>query len=347
MDRLGTGRVCTVLGIAAAVLTLAYPLWPSIGGLLALQTLVGFLHVTCWIGAQAMIGTLAGGNPGAMGRFTFVTTLGTFLGPLLVGPVWEFLGPWGAFTLVSAWSLAFALIAAATPRARGAASQARVRAADLIPKWADYAAGFRLLRSPIVACFMVVSAALAATYAMRHTFLSAYLDASAFQGTEIGIIFGAMALAGAAAGLSVGYLSRHVRPHWLTIAATVLGALSFSTLPLFTGFWPLLAVSLATGICTGTAFPLVLAILTREISTGDQGLSGRPPVDGPTGRHRWRCRCLWERSSPPPTWRMASSSWAPSSSASPWRRCRFSCAPSPARTVPETGPAAPRGAARH
>lgn len=273
MDRLGTARVCGALGVAAALLALAYPLWPSIAGLLLLQTVLGFLHVTCWIGAQAMIGTLAGGNPGTMGRFTFVTTLGTFLGPLLVGLVWEFLGPWGAFALVSGWSLAFALIATATSCAGGAASGAPVRPADLVPKWADYMAGFGLLRSPIVACFMVISSALAATYAMRHTFLSAYLDGIAFQGTEIGIIFGSMALSGGVAGLTVGYLSRYVRPHWLTIAATMLGALSFSTLPLFTGFWPLLVVSLATGICTGLAFPLVLSILTREISIGDQGLS--------------------------------------------------------------------------
>jgi MFS family permease len=273
MDRLGARRVSIALGLTGAALVPLYPLVPSIGGILALQIIVGFLHLTCWIGAQALVGRMTKGAPEMMGRFSFLATLGNFLGPLLAGLAWQHLGPWGAFGMVSIWSLAFVATVSAVPRNvdTGAAEKATLH--DLIPRWAHYAAGFGMLKVPMVAYVIVVSAVLAGTYAMRHTFLAVYLESIEFSGGEIGFIVGSIALAGSVAGLAVGRLSRWVAPHWLVLIGTALATATFCLAPLFSGFWSLWAIACATGVCSGTAFPMILSVLTRSAGTEQQGLS--------------------------------------------------------------------------
>lgn len=273
MDRLGARRVTIGMASMACVLVMLYPLLPTIGGIMVMQVIVGFLHLACWIGAQALVGRLTRGAPDMMGQFTFLTTLGNFLGPLMAGLAWEYLGGWGAFAMVSLWSAALVVTLIAVPKSLDAGAVAKMSLRDLVPQWAHYAAGFGLLRVPMIAYVIVVSAILAGVYAMRHTFLAVYLESISFSGGEIGFIVGSISLAGALAGLTVGRLSRWIPPHWLVLAGTVLATVTFCLAPLFTGFWALLAVACATGICSGTAFPMILSVLTRGAGTDLQGLS--------------------------------------------------------------------------
>ena len=273
MDRLGTRRVTLTLGLLATLLVLVYPLVPSVTDMLALQVVVGFLHLTCWIGAQALVGRLTKGDPALMGRFSFLTTLGNFLGPLLAGLAFHHLGAWGAFGMVSIWSLAFVLVTFSVPRSLDSGAAAKVTMLDVLPQWSHYAAGFGLLRVPMVAYVIVVSAVLAGTYAMRHTFFAVYMESIEFSRDEIGFVVGCIALAGSVAGLAVGRLSRWIAPHWLVLIGTALATATFSVAPLFSGFWSLTAVACTTGICSGTAFPMIMSVLTRGAGTEQQGLS--------------------------------------------------------------------------
>ena len=55
MDRLGTRRVTLTLGTLGTLLVLLYPLIPSVTGMLALQVIVGFLHLTWKMCARASL----------------------------------------------------------------------------------------------------------------------------------------------------------------------------------------------------------------------------------------------------------------------------------------------------
>ena len=273
MDRLGARRVTTAIAVMAGLLVMIYPLVPSVGGILGMQVIVGFLHLACWIGAQALVGQLTRGEPALMGRFTFLATLGNFLGPFLAGLAWQYLGAWGAFGVVSMWSAALVITLTLVPKSLDAGAVAKMSMRDFIPRWAHYAAGFDLLRIPMIAYVIAISAILAGVYAMRHTFLAVYLESILFSGGEIGFIVGSISLAGAVAGLAVGRISRWISPHWLVLAGTVLATITFCLAPLFTGFWALLAIACATGVCSGTAFPMILSVLTLGAGTEKQGLS--------------------------------------------------------------------------
>lgn len=273
MDRLGARRVTTAIAVMAGLLVMIYPLVPSVSGILGMQVIVGFLHLACWIGAQALVGQLTRGAPALMGRFTFLATLGNFLGPFLAGLAWQYLGAWGAFGVVSMWSAALVITLTLVPKSLDAGAVAKMSMRDFIPRWAHYAAGFDLLRIPMIAYVIAISAILAGVYAMRHTFLAVYLESILFSGGEIGFIVGSISLAGAVAGLAVGRISRWISPHWLVLAGTVLATITFCLAPLFTGFWALLAIACATGVCSGTAFPMILSVLTLGAGTEKQGLS--------------------------------------------------------------------------
>ena len=145
MDRLGARRVTTAIAVMAGLLVMIYPLVPSVGGILGMQVIVGFLHLACWIGAQALVGQLTRGAPDLMGRFTFLATLGNFLGPFLAGLAWQYLGAWGAFGVVSMWSAALVITLTLVPKSLDAGAVAKMSMRDFIPRWAHYAAGFDLL----------------------------------------------------------------------------------------------------------------------------------------------------------------------------------------------------------
>lgn len=103
MDRLGTRRLMLIFTGAGALLTLLHPLLPWIGALIALQLIVGWAQGMGWIGAQTKIARLTRGSAAYAARFSFVTTAGTFLGPLAAGVAWDVFGAWGAFVLIAAW----------------------------------------------------------------------------------------------------------------------------------------------------------------------------------------------------------------------------------------------------
>ena len=273
MDRVGTRKVTLFLALSGSIIVLLYPLFPSITGILILQVIVGFLHVATWIGAQALVGRLTKGEPHMMGRFTFLATLGNFLGPTLAGAAFDNFGPWGAFGIVSLWSLVLVIITIAVPKSMDHGSKTRINMIDMLPRWAQYVQGFGLLRVPLIAYVIVISALLAGTYAMRHTFFAVYMAEINFTKTEIGFIIGCIALSGSVAGLFVGFLSRWLQPSWLVLLATALSTISFCMAPLFSGFWSLLVVACATGTFSGTAFPMILSVLTRGVETKHQGLS--------------------------------------------------------------------------
>jgi len=83
------------------IIPLLYPSFPWIYALIVLQMLGGLAVMSCWIGAQSLTGELMQGKPVYSGRLTLSTRIGTFVGPPVVGAIWDFSGPWTAFSFIS------------------------------------------------------------------------------------------------------------------------------------------------------------------------------------------------------------------------------------------------------
>ena len=78
-------------------------------------------------------------------------------------------------------------------------------------------------------------------------------------------------LAGSVAGLT-GPSVTLMAPHWLVLIGTSMATATFSVAPLFSGFWSLMAVACATGVCSHCISDDP-SVLTRGAGTEQQGLS--------------------------------------------------------------------------
>ncbi|MEE8516338.1 MAG: MFS transporter [Alphaproteobacteria bacterium] len=276
MDRFGTRRIMVVFGCVSAITAVLFPLLPAAVPLIMLQLLNGLATNMGWVGAQTLVGHMSRGDPAQFGRLTFATRLGTFVGPIVIGAVWEHVGPWGAFVLLAFWSLALlaAVRLAEIPDQPASDTGTRPSLGEIMPKLADYIAAFAMLAVPVIAFVMAVSAIRIGGTAIRSSFYVVYLDQIGLTGTAIGFLVGSAEIIGAAGALSVGLLARRFSPHWLFLVVVVASVVLIMITPLLGSLFPLLLLaSLMRGGTLGLSQPLMTSILSKAAGPKAQGVS--------------------------------------------------------------------------
>src|SRR6185503_734476 len=89
MDRWGVRRVVLWVAIASAVRPLFYPPAGGVVTLAVLQLLLGLASSLAMSGAQTWSLHTSGGDTAALASFSIASRIGTFIGPVLVGAVWD------------------------------------------------------------------------------------------------------------------------------------------------------------------------------------------------------------------------------------------------------------------
>ena len=275
IDRIGTRQVMIFSALASAGLSLLYPVLPWIGALIALQVVIGLITTMGWIGAQSHIGRLTRGEPVYMGRFTAVSTLSNFVGPLIAGIAWDRAGAWGAFGLMALWALAMWVAVLALPalRDQGTGAPPRRGARALLPDPRDYLAALRLVLVPAVALVVACSFLLNAALSMRFAFYVVYLESIDMAGTVIGFLVGVSSLVGAMAALATGPATRRIPQQWLALIMILISLAAITATPLATGFAPLFGLACLFGIGNGLAFAQIISILARIVPLNRIGMS--------------------------------------------------------------------------
>ena len=274
MDRLGVRRVMLVFALIAVVAPLLVPLAPWIGALIVLQMIGGLADTIGWMGAQTVTGKLLKGDPEFIGRMSFCMRLGCFVGPLLVGWAWDVLGPWGAFGAMSLWSACgFACTVMLPVPARSAAARqgVRVRLGDLLPRWSDHAAAFRLAGISTVALVLMATVLRLGGTSIQGSFYVVYLGEIGLSGTEIGLMLAVSGLCAGVGSLLVGRIARIFSPNWLMLFAVGMTIGLISITPLLGSIVLLMVVSSVRGGFLGIAQPLEISILGRSLATESQG----------------------------------------------------------------------------
>ncbi len=275
MDRLGVRRVMLWLAAACLAMVPAYPLLPWVPALFALQLLFGLAQGLSWVGAQTQIGRLTAGSPAHAGRFSFASTAGTFVGPLLAGIAWDQFGSSGAFALVAAWCAALWLSIRFLP----AADKDAARPATpfdpglLIPQAKDYADAVLLLAVPAVALVVIATFARIAAVSVQGSFYPVYLESIGYGGTIIGGLIAVSSIVGSLSTLLNGALSRVVRQSTILIGAIGLSVAAIAATPFVTSFMALAQLALAFGVGIGLTLPPVLSILSKAAGPSRQGMS--------------------------------------------------------------------------
>jgi MFS family permease len=272
MDRLGIRRVVICFSLVGVVLPPLYPLLPSVTAVILLQAFGGFATTIGWVGAQALIGKVMKSDQTYAGRLSFWVRMCTLVCPTLAGGSWDLGGAWGGFAMLEAWGIFQLICILLVPAdAHPAGQAAKLVAADLMPRWADYRDAFRLLVIPIVAVVIAISLLRMSASAVQGSFFVVYLKSIGLSATQIGILVSGTSMFGSMSALTSGRWVRLFRDYWVLTAATAMSIVAVMVTPLLTSFWALLFVTIFRGIGTGVSQPLMISIGQSAAGSGHHG----------------------------------------------------------------------------
>lgn len=276
MDKFGTRRVNLVFAVVATVTILLYPLLPWAAAVIALQLVYGLSSNIGWMGAQALIVQYAPGDTDAIGRFSMAARFGNLGAPMLIGFVWDTIGPWGTFLFIALWSLGtlVALLILPPTYTDTDAAARHVTARDVLPRLSEYVQAFSMIAIPAVAFIVVVTFLRIASSAMQGSFYVVYLENIGFSGLFIGTLIGIGEGFGLAGAAIAGWLERRLKPHW-TLILFVAASIFFVAITPFVGgiAWILVLTSALRGNAQGLSQPVMFAILSRAVDPKEQGMS--------------------------------------------------------------------------
>ena len=284
MDRLGARRVMLVFGAIGIVTSAAFPFFPVVAAIIAFQMLSGLAESLGWVGSQTLVGTALKGHSTYTGRLSFALRLGGFLGPWLCGIAWHQYGPTIGFFSISGW-IALGWIAGwlvPVREERRSAQAGPFRFGEILPRWSDYVATFRMIGIPAVGLIVAVTFMRQTGSGMQLSFYPVWLNQLGVTAADIGFMVGCSHILSASTSLSVDAATRWIAAHWLlvltialsivTIAVTPLLGAAFITLPgIGKIYFVLFGVICLRGLAQGFNMPLMMSIGMQAVSPHEQG----------------------------------------------------------------------------
>jgi MFS family permease len=277
MDYWGTRRVILWLAIACVLLPPLYPVSGWFTVLVLLQLILG-LASSLAMGAAQTWSLQSSHDTVTLARFSIVSRVGTFLGPVMIGAVWDLLGPWAAFVSISLWAGGIVVAAATAPERADRVETpwaSKPRAVTVfVPQWAAHKQALALAAIPAVAFVLAVSFLRNAPGAIQASLYVVYLGDIGLSGTLIGALVGISEFFGVAGSLIAPAMERRMRPHRLVIICIAASVAAIAITPLLGGLFSLLVLAAAVrGLAQGLSQPLVYSLLGRAVPPAMHGAS--------------------------------------------------------------------------
>lgn len=279
MDQWGVRRVLVWLALASISLPLLYPASGWFAVLVALQLILGLASSLGMAAAQTWSLQSSHGDTALLARFSLVSRIGTFIGPVMVGAIWDGFGAWAAFACISLWAGGILVSAG-----YGAPDRSQARAADathasrsrtigtLIPRWSEHKHAFALAVIPAVAFVLAVSFLRNAPGAIQSSFYVVYLGDVGLSGTMIGALVSLSELFGVMGSLVAAPMERLMRTQRLVIVCIFCSVTAIAVTPLIGHVLVLLFVAAAVrGAAQGVSQPLIYSILARAVPASMHG----------------------------------------------------------------------------
>ena len=277
MDYWGTPHVLMWVAVACFALPFAYPVTGWFSLLVVLQLLLG-LASGLGMSASQTWSLQTSHDVHTLAQYSLFSRFGTFLAPVMVGAIWDVLGPWAAFLSVSLWAagvMATARIASGHTRPMRSDERPQRRTiAVLIPQWAAHRQALALAAIPAVAFVLLVSFFRNAPGAIQSSMYVVYLGNIGLSGTLIGALVGICEFAGVLGSLAAAHMERRVRAPTLVIVCIIFSIGAISITPLIAFLLPLLiAAACVRGFAQGMSQPLMYSLLGKAVPPTVHGAS--------------------------------------------------------------------------
>lgn len=277
MDELGTRRVLVWVAAASIAVPLLIPLCGWFTALLGLQLLLGLATGLAMAASQTWSLRTSQGMTALLARYSIATRIGTFIGPILVGAVWDLFGAWLAFGCVALASAGtIACMAYAAPHGGVAATEPRTVSgiATLVPRWQPHKEALLLALIPAVAFVLSASFLRGASGAIQSSLYVVHLGNIGLSGTIIGMLVAVAEISGVLGSMVAAPMERRLGSNRLVLACIVVSILSITLTPLIGGLlWLLFFACFMRGVAQGMSQPLMYSILSTGIPVTRQGAS--------------------------------------------------------------------------
>lgn len=273
MDLVGVRRIMLFFAGQCALLPLLYPLLPGAFFFMLLQLALGLASATIWLASQTAIARLASGDTRRTGLFSFLTSIGTVFGPLLLGFIWDYGGGRAGYLLIAAWGASLFAVCLFLPKRKdGRRGMLTWRA--FVPRLSSYLDGMRALRQPLAA-FVVICAFLRLSgLSMLESFYPVLLQSLGYSAASIGMLFAIGNLTSSPSALMANGWTRLVgSERRALVIAVALSVFGITIAPILPQFW-MLAIGMAIyGFGLGVSMPLIFTLLSSGIPSDSQGLT--------------------------------------------------------------------------
>jgi len=302
MDRIGTRRVLLFIGLLSLATPFLYPAAPFVWALILIQLISGVCDSIGWLGAQTLVGQLLRGRTHYAGRLSAIVRIGHITGPPAVGAMWDFGGPWPAFSLVGICGIGLLASVMLLPRQMTVPTdgitpprRTRLRLRELLPDPADYISSFRLLRVPTIAITVMVGMMVHIGNNIHGTFYIVWLEKYVgIPATLIGFLISFASAAAIAGSFMAAPLRRRFRAYWVlwwvVFAALILVSITpligtrpvragvqstlgmlFDLSPLIATYIAFCAVSFLRSAANGVHQPLILTLMLATVGPNEKG----------------------------------------------------------------------------
>lgn len=306
MDRIGTRQVLLFIGFLALTTPFLYPLAPFVWALILIQLISGTCDSIGWLGAQTLVGQLMRGRTHYAGRLSAIVRIGHIAGPPAVGAMWDFGGPWPAFSLVGICGIGFLGSVLLLPRQMPRdmvvspngiipARRTKLKLRDLLPDPADYISSFRLLRAPTIAITVMIGMMMHVGNNINSTFYIVWLEKYVgIPATLIGFLISFASAAAIAGSFMASPLRRRFRAYWVLWSVVFIAQIMvsitplvgtrpvqagvqstmgmlFDLSPLIATYIAFCAVSFLRSAANGVHQPLIVTLMLATVGPNDKG----------------------------------------------------------------------------
>jgi MFS family permease len=259
VDRIGTRKpMFWGLGVLSVAILAPALSW-EVGSLFLASTATGLGYMGVNVAIQKLGGEI--GGPGAratnFGMLSIGFSISSLIGPLLVGPIIDFLGFRAAF-------LALLVLPLATlwwlSRVR---FEERPRIAGASKETPQDRSVFDLLRDPALRKVYLSVGVVSAAWDVHQFVVPIYGSTIGLSASAIGVLLASYSAATFVIRVAVPWLARRV-PEWpMILASHVVGCVMYLLYPLTESLPVMMVLSFLLGMGLGVSQPIVLALLHR------------------------------------------------------------------------------------
>ena len=274
-DQFGTQRVLKWVALACMLLPMLYPISGWFTVLILLQLIMGLASSFGMATSQTWAMQVSRGDTALLARYSVATRVGTFIGPVLVGAVWDFFGSWAAFSCIALCGAGITwATASVVDHSARAAPNSRPGLSALVPSWALHKQALLLATVPAVAFILGASLLRNSSGAIQSSIFVVYLNGIGMSGTLIGTLVAIAELSGVAGSLLAAPVEKRLGAVRLVILCIVVSTLCMAVTPMTARILPvIIGACVLRGIVQGMSQPLMYAILSHEVGSSQQGAS--------------------------------------------------------------------------